>query len=462
MNFFKARYFVHDFSAKEENAMKRFVSLLVSAVLLMLLLTGCAENTSLSPSDPVTVTLWHVYGEQADSPMNRLVEEFNSSVGLEKGIVVSVTNVTGSSKISGQLEAAIAGTPGALEIPDLFSRHTNTAVVIGADKLVDWNDFFSKEELSDFVPEFIEDGTKDEKFVVFPVSKSTYALFINGSQFERFSSDTGVNYDMLSTWEGFFDAAQKYYEWSGGKTFCALDYLIRHVELDVLAKGDELEYTQNGWYDLESESVKESFMMFANAIAKGYIAVSDLYANTQVMTGEALSGIGSTAAIGYYNDEVTYPDNTKESTDLQVLPLPRSGEGTQYMPQTGVGLAAYYKNERKAEAAAEFIKWFTQGERNLDFVVSTGYMPVNNAAFDAIENYDFASQGYLNLYSAIKQMRKEYIPVVRPDFDGYYDKVDELYNGIRAMQAELSQRSDSGEDVSVLANEIWELFSSIR
>ena len=87
---------------------------------------------------------------------------------------------------------------------------------------------------------------------------------------------------------------------------------------------------------------------------------------------------------------------------------------------------------------------------------------MNNAAFDAIENYDFASQGYLNLYSAIKQMRKEYIPVVRPDFDGYYDKVDALYNGIRAMQAELSQRSDSGEDVSVLANEIWELFSSIR
>ena len=33
-----------------------------------------------------------------------------------------------------------------------------------------------------------------------------------------------------------------------------------------------------------------------------------LYSNTQVMTGETLAGLGSSAAILYYNDFVTYPD----------------------------------------------------------------------------------------------------------------------------------------------------------
>ena len=93
--------------------MKRSVTLLLAALLTLCSLTGCAEKTALDPKEPVTLTLWHVYGEQADSPMNRLVEEFNSTVGQEKGIIVTVTNVSSSSKITAQLQEAMSGKPGA-------------------------------------------------------------------------------------------------------------------------------------------------------------------------------------------------------------------------------------------------------------------------------------------------------------------------------------------------------------
>lgn len=441
--------------------MKRILSIFLMILLLALCLTGCGSHSSLSPKEPVTLTLWHVYGEQADSPMNRLVEEFNATLGQETGVVVAVTNVTSSSKISDQLQDAMEKKPGAMDMPDLFSCHTNTAVILGAENLLDWNTRFSEEDLSAYVPEFLADGTKDGKLVVFPVSKSSYALFLNGSQFERFSADTGVTYDDLGTWEGFFDAAARYYDWSGGKTFCAMDYLIRHMELDVLARGGELTYTEDGWYDLDSPAVKDSWMRFAEPLAQGHIAVSDLYANTQVMTGEVLCGIGSTAAIGYYNDEVTYPDNTTEPTNLRVLPLPRSGDGQQYMPQTGVGLASYATTEQKAEAAAVFVRWLTEGQRNLDFVVQTGYMPVHNAAFSAIDGYDFPNAGYASLYKAIQAMREDYVPVVRPDFEGYYDKVNALYDGLRSSQPELRDRADQGEAAETLAQETWEFFCSI-
>lgn len=43
-------------------------------------------------------------------------------------------------------------------------------------------------------------------------------------------------------------------------------------------------------------------MQFARALAQGHVVVSDLYSNTQVMTGEVLGGLGSSAAILYYND----------------------------------------------------------------------------------------------------------------------------------------------------------------
>ena len=442
--------------------MKKIVPLIL-AFFLVLSISGCSGDTLLSADDPVTLTMWHVYGEQSDSPMNRLIEEFNNTVGQEKGIVIHVTNVTSTSKIGAQLLEAMDNVPGAPDMPDLFSAHTNTAADIGAENLVDWNAYFTKDELANYVPGFLSDGTMDGSLAVFPVSKSTYALFLNGSQFARFSADTGITYESLGTWEGFFAAAEQYYNWSGGKAFCALDYLIRHIELDILARGEELTYTKDGWYDFESKALKDSWTMFAKALVQGHIAVSDLYANTQVMTGETLGGIGSTAAIGYYNDVVTYPDNTSEPVNLMVLPLPRTENALQqYMPQTGVGLCACKTTEQKAEAASVFLHWFTEGNRNLDFVVQTGYMPVHNDAYAAIDTYDFPGEGYENLYEAIRTMRQEYSPVVRPTFGGYYDKVDALYAGLREMKASLSQRLSDGESVDTLIDDTWEFFRSVQ
>ncbi|MBR5519117.1 MAG: hypothetical protein IKU55_00210, partial [Clostridia bacterium] len=282
----------------------RKIWLMLMTALMAAVLLGCGDSSLLSPDDPVALTMWHVYGEQADSPMNRLVDEFNATVGKEKGIVIVVTNVTSTSKILPQLVEAREGGPNVPDMPDLFSAHTITATEFGDESLLDWRTLFDEKELEAFVPQFLEDGMIGDALAVFPVSKSSYALFLNGSQFARFSADTGVTTDMLATWEGFFDVAAQYYAWSDGKTFCALDYLIRHVELDMMARRGEIGYTADGWYDANDASFYESWMKFAEPLAKGYIAVADQYANTQVMTGETLGGIGSTAAIAYYNETV--------------------------------------------------------------------------------------------------------------------------------------------------------------
>ncbi len=447
--------------------MQKFLTLVFSLLLLAGLvgcLAGCGEQTTLDPNNPVTLSFWHVYGEQADAPMNRLVAEFNASVGLEKGIVVNVTNVTNTSKIGGQLKSAMDGEPGAPEMPDLFSAHTAHAGLLGAEKLVDWNAWFDEKDLKKYVPEFIESGKTDAGLTIFPLSKSSYALFLNGTQFARFSADTGVTYDDLATWEGFFDAAAKYYEWSGGETFCAMDYLIRHVELNIQSmKGSPtFDFEQNGWFDMEDPAVYDSWMMFAKPLSMGHIAVAELYSNTHVTTGDMISGIGSTASILYYNDTVTYPDNTTEPLDLHVLPLPMSGGAVEYIPESGVGIASFKTTEQKAEAASVFVRWLTEGQRNLDFAVQTGYMPVCSDAYKEIESYDYPSSAYQSLFTAIQTMHERYTAVSRPDIEGFYAKTDILYEGLGQMQSALKERADNGEDVQVLAEETWEFFKSIE
>ena len=303
--------------------MKRKHLALFLLLATLLSLVGCGEKTLLDPKEPVELTFWHVYGEQAGSPMDLLVDEFNQTVGREKGVRVKVTAQSSTSRI-GELLLESQAEGSDVEMPDLFTCHLNNALELGVDSLLDWNEWFSEEERSAFVPGFLADGELDGKLYIFPLSKSTHVLMFNGSRFARFSAETGVTYDDLSTWEGLYDAAGKFYDWSDGEVFCALDYPIRAVELNAMEHGAQDFYTEDGWYDFDNPIFKESWMQFARSLAQGHVQVADLYSNTQVMTGDALCGLGSCAAILYYNDTVSYADGTSEPMDLHVLPVPQT------------------------------------------------------------------------------------------------------------------------------------------
>ena len=434
-----------------KSARKLFLLLLIFSISICCL-PGC-KKSELDKNKPVTLTMWHVYGEQADSPMNRLIDEFNETVGVEKGIIINVTAMSNASKIGEKLLDAHNKIPGSAEMPDLFFAHKSNVLELGADCLLDWNEYFSEKELSAYIPEFLEDGTAAGKLSVFPVSKSTHLLFIAGGQFERFSADTGVTYEALSTWDGFFDAAAKYYDWSGGKPFCALDYPLRAIELAATESGAGDIFADDGFYDPSNVIFKQTFIKFADSLAKGHIMLSNLYSNTQVMTGEVVAGIGSSAAILYYNDTVTYEDGTSEPMNPEILPLPAENGKKPYITQAGVGLCAYKTTSQKAEASAIFAKWLTEPERNLEFVCQTGYMPVTNGAFDKIDDCRFKTADYEKLYAALKKVKESSEVLSEQQSPEYYSKVYAFYDYLRNEQKQFILSNTPPE---ALAEGLWQ------
>ena len=367
-----------------------------------------------------------------------------------------------ASQIGQKLLDAQNEVPGVPTMPDLFFCGNSSAEELGVSNLLDWNDLFTREELNKYVLEFLEDGTIGDALAVFPVAKSTQTLFVAGVPFGRFAKDAEVSYEDLSTWDGFFAAAEKYYAWSGGKPFCALDYPLHCVELNALSKGAGNFFTEDGWYDFDNPAFKESWMEFAQAIAKGHIVISDLYANTMVMTGEVIAGIGSSAAILYYNDTITYPDNTMEPMDLQVMPLPKTTGGELLVTIAGVGLCSTRTTEQKAEAAAVFARYITEEGRNFEFAVSTGYMPVNKGSFEKARDYAFESETYQNLYTTLLKVNETATPVKMLSRTGHRSRVNALYDKLRKMQPQLKERFAEGEDAARLAEETWELFRSME
>lgn len=164
---------------------QRKLIILLTAVALFC--TGCS-GTAKKEETPTTITVWHVYGGQTDSPLNDLIDAFNQTVGKEQRINVQVTSVSNTNTIHELVLAAANGEPGAPELPDLFVSYPKTVMALPDDSiLVDYQDYFSEEELSAFLPAFVEEGIVNDRLVVLPVAKSTEIMYINQTIFDRFS-----------------------------------------------------------------------------------------------------------------------------------------------------------------------------------------------------------------------------------------------------------------------------------
>lgn len=196
-------------------------SLYSMLVLLLLCLvtafsSGCGSKASLDPAKPVTLTIWHVYGNQTNSPFNDTIEKFNASEGKAKGVIVKVASVSSSNVIDKALFASAKQEPGAVPLPDLFTAYPRVIPAMH-DKLLHWDKYLDKEDLAVYQPEFLAEGYQDKELLMLPVAKSTELLFVNQTYFDRFAAATGASTDDFADYDKLFALCRKYYTWTGGK-----------------------------------------------------------------------------------------------------------------------------------------------------------------------------------------------------------------------------------------------------
>jgi multiple sugar transport system substrate-binding protein len=361
----------------------------VSAV-LALTAAGCGIGGEESRDDPIRLSMWHYYRDQMKSVADQLVGEFNATVGREKGIVVDVTSIVDAATQEKKLEAIAADDPGAPELPDLATAYPKTALVLrDAGLIAPLDPYMSENETAAYVPAFLDEGRLgDGKLYVFPVAKSTEVLFLNRTLFDRFSAATGVDTEALATFEGVAGTAAKYYEWTDqltpqtpgdGKAFLAPDSWFNLAFVQSAQLGADLVAQQA--LNTSGPAFDRAWDFASLPALGGAFAVAEGYSSDYAVTGEVIAAIGSTAGILYYGDSVTYPDNSQEPVEYEVLPYPVMEGGEQVALQRGAGMVVAASDPEREHAAVTFLKWLTGPEQNLRFVRSTGYLPVTNEAF---------------------------------------------------------------------------------
>lgn len=374
------------------------------ALAATLALTGCAAPSNdvsqeeaglLDPDKPVTITVWTYYNGQQLASFNEMVEQFNTTAGREQGIVVESYSQGSVGDLETNVLAAAQGKVGAGEVPSIFAAYADTAYALDQQGIVaDLSPYLTQEEQAAFVDSYLDEGrfSQGESLKIFPVAKSAEVFMLNDTDWTPFAQATGASYEDFSTIEGLTATAQAYYQWTDsltpqpndGKAFFGRDAMANYILIGAMQLGEEIFSVQDGRMELHfsRETARKLWDNYYVPYVKGYFASSGRFRSDDIKTGHIAAFVGSSSGATFFPQQVIVSDTQSYPVENKVFPCPQFAGGEPYAVQQGAGMVVTTKSPEEIYASVQFLKWFTQDERNIAFSIGSGYMPVTKAAND--------------------------------------------------------------------------------
>lgn len=378
--------------------MKNYIRYIVAGLAACLCLGGCStdkkqESVKLDPDHPVTVTIWHYYNGTQLEALNELIQEFNETEGKKQGIVVEGISQGNVSSLQKAVLDAAEHKAGTGSMPSIFAAYADTAYEV--DQLgyaADLSSYFTEEELAEYVDEYIEEGKFSEngELKIFPTAKSTEVFVMNKTDWEKFAEATGAEIEQLQTIEGVAKTAEEYYRWTDslteepgdGKAFYGRDAMANYMIIGAKQLGVEIFSVSDGKVTLnfDKEVVRKLWDNYYIPFVKGYFAASGGFRSDDVKTGNILAFVGSSSGAMFFPEEVVPDDDSAYPIELEVLEVPKFKDAEPYVVQQGAGMVVAEKSEKEKYASVQFLKWFTEDKSNIEFALSSGYLPVKKEA----------------------------------------------------------------------------------
>ena len=380
---------------------KQIKSLLcgLCAAALALGCTGCGGSAG--PEVPAKVTdimVWTYYnGDQLES-FTSLVNQFNETVGAQKGIKVSTESQGSVNDLETSVMDSAEGKVGAAAMPNIFSAYADTAYALDQmGMVVDLAPCLTEEEKAQFVEGYLSEGGfgEDDSIKIFPVAKSTELLFLNDTDWQAFADAADVRYEDLATMEGLTAAAEKYYNWTDaqtaapddGKALFGRDAMANYMLVGAQQLGDTIFAVKDGrmTVNFERDVARRLWDNYYVPFVKGWFAATGRFRSDDIKTGNVLAYVDSSSSATFFPTRVTNDANQSHEISLKTLPAPQFEGGEAVAVQQGAGMVVTAAKEEEVKASVEFLKWFVRAENNIAFSVGSGYLPVTRKANDMQE-----------------------------------------------------------------------------
>lgn len=380
---------------------KQIKSLLcgLCAAALALGCTGCGGSAG--PEVPAKVTnimVWTYYnGDQLES-FTSLVDQFNETVGAQKGIKVSTESQGSVNDLETSVMDSAEGKVGAAAMPNIFSAYADTAYALDQmGMVVDLAPCLTEEEKAQFVEGYLSEGDfgEGDSIKIFPVAKSTELLFLNDTDWQAFADAADVRYEDLATMEGLTATAEKYYNWTDaqtaapddGKALFGRDAMANYMLVGAQQLGDTIFAVKDGrmTVNFERDVARRLWDNYYVPFVRGWFAATGRFRSDDIKTGNVLAYVGSSSSATFFPTRVTNDANESHEISLKTLPAPQFEGGEAVAVQQGAGMVVTAAKEEEVKASVEFLKWFVRAENNIAFSVGSGYLPVTRKANDMQE-----------------------------------------------------------------------------
>lgn len=357
---------------------KRVISTaLTAAMLSTMTMTSIPVNAA---EEPVEISFWYPISQESEANWYAMmVEKFNAEYeGKIK--IVDTANTRGESFAYEDKVSAAAATN---SLPDiLMADGPNVANYANAGMFIPLEDYFTEDELADFVPSTLEQGTYGGHFYAVGMGEGIINIYYNKDMLDAAGIEVPTKVEDAWTWDEYYEVCQKLttedvyggnflQEKSGEWLICAFQpFLIANGVEMISEDGSQAEGYINSAAAVETG---EYLQKFAN---EGLINIDPTA--TEFQEGGCATKLAG-AWIMPSLEEVDF------NWGVTFIPKQKQNAGST----TGGWTVGVTPNCKNVDAAMEFVHYLCTPEACASFTIDgPAYPPVKYSAYDLLDIYE--------------------------------------------------------------------------
>ena len=410
---------------------KRGILFVLILALTFSLLTGCSEsNTSygLNPNKPVTIYLWHAFGEKRTAALDTMIEKFNQTEGADRGIIVEAKHFEDDADLydhySDDSEVDMAGLSAASDM--LYDKKIEFA---------DINELIAPNAKAGIFEEYITAGSigKDKKWILFPIVKDTWVLAVNSRDFSAFAKETSHSESEMLFWESIPNVGRDYYTYSNGKSLMGVEDVADYMQMGSLQMGQPIISVEAGEPVIrtDGDTIRKLWDNYYDPYVSGYYRSVKSTRIVDVQNEKIISATIRSSDTEKLGDRVATSTNAMMDKSYEILPYPQFKGYDGICPVDNTGVAIVAKKEVRRFASIVFLEWLTSVDQNLEFACLAGGIPVHKDLANNM-NYNIFHEDNKSLMTDMEdetmrvslQMVEDYKITVSPICSKYKSSMD--------------------------------------
>ncbi|WP_422480050.1 ABC transporter substrate-binding protein [Pleomorphochaeta sp. DL1XJH-081] len=450
------------------------VGFIVLIVLLPALLFAGGANEMANDTMPEKITeveFWHYSSGLLGEAMTELVDNFNATIGKEKGIVVTEVFQGKASDVATKVRSSVQANR-AQDLPDLAQMDAtgvmdirDSVLLVPAQKLVDTDSSFS---LDDLQPGTVLSMTYKDVMIGMPFNASTILLYYNKDAFREVGLDPERPPRTLSELAEYAGKLMKMD--SDGRTVARYGFAGVPSSYELVSwigqqQGVSYLTDKRNGHDgnptkvvFDSDGTMATFLeAWKKVYESGGLANMTSDVRQQFIAGKTAMFVISTSSLA------TVLDSVGDRFEVGVGYLPQVNEASNGGVNIGGGAIFAFENGNDPQKVAtwEFLKYLMSPQSQLFWHQRTGYFPVHmdtygmeefkrhletnplfKVAIDQVDESDprIQSVWWPNSYQAYYEIQNTIIEMLERDLsidstvqrladvlNGYMDEYNRLY-----------------------------------